>query len=408
VLGVNIEAFQSPKSSKQSGKGAEIDVDESLVQFNGSGIREALRIILDIEFLRPDIILIEEPEVHLHPSLEINMLQYLKRKSNDCQIFITTHSTNFVDTTEMRNVYLVSKVDSTQVELLNLEEAETKIPKELGIRLSSLFMYDRLIFVEGPSDENILRELSSKLEFNLGQYNVGFVRMGGARNFAYYATEDTLSFLTKRRVKMWFLIDKDEKDQEYFKELENKLNGQATIKILNRRELENYLICPRAIIEFIRLKQGFGGISEILPNESKIKKDINECADLLKQFTINKRLFLHLFNPIYPSSNFDFENINESQIKEITSKEVQRMIKILVEKKNKIEEIYNIQKEVVNKNWETSKLFLVPGDLLIDKVCQKYNVRFNKAKDGARIANLMLKEEIEGDIKEILKEVCNS
>ncbi len=40
------------------------------MEANGAGIREALRIILDLELERPAFALIEEPEVHLHPGLE--------------------------------------------------------------------------------------------------------------------------------------------------------------------------------------------------------------------------------------------------------------------------------------------------------------------------------------------------
>lgn len=407
LLGVNIDAFQGSPQSSKSEKVAELDVDNFLVQINGSGIREALRIILDTEFLHPDILLIEEPEAYLHPSLENSMMQYLKIKSANCQIFITTHSTNFLDMAEMKNVYLVSKPGSTQIELLSLEEAEEKIPKELGIRLSSLFMYDKLIFVEGPSDENILREIALKLELNLGQYNVGFIRMGGVRNFAYYATEEILYFLTKRRVELQFFIDKDETGQDYFKDLETKLTGKAHIKILSRRELENYLIKPRALREFIKQKHELTGKSIELPDLSKIEADIDQCAEELKQFTINKRLFLYLFSPIHPSHDIDFEHSDESRIKEIVSNDIERMINTLNEEKGKIEEIYNIQKKYVNDNWEVQKLSIIPGDILIDNICKKYGTRFNKTKDGARLAKLLVRDEIDIEIQEFLKRILN-
>jgi len=408
LLGVNIDAFQGSVSTRQPVNSAELDVDDFLVQVNGSGIREALRIVLDVEFLHPNILLVEEPEVHLHPSLETNMMHYLKRKTKECQIFITTHSTNFLDTAEMKNIYLVSKTGSTQVEILNLDEAESKIPKELGIRLSSLFMYDKLVFVEGPSDEAILRELASKLELNLGQNNAGFIRMGGVRNFAYYATEETLSFLTKRRVKMWFLVDKDEKDKDYFERLERQLNGKANFKVLSKRELENYLVCPRALKEFIKLKHELSGKSCTIPDETKIKEDINECANQLRQFAINKRLFLYLFAPIYPHCDIDFENIDESEIKEKVSDDIAGMIKLLEDEKNKVDEIYREQNEFVDSNWENNKMSLVPGDILIDKICQKYDSKFNKIKDGERLASLMEKEEIDQEIKAFLIEVCDT
>ena len=77
-------------------------------------------------------------------------------------------------------MYFVSKPDAkTEVQLLNVADAEAKLPKELGIRLSSLFMFDRIAFVEGPTDEAVFRELASSLSINLSHSNVGFIHLGG-------------------------------------------------------------------------------------------------------------------------------------------------------------------------------------------------------------------------------------
>ena len=134
LLGVHIDAFQSEPSLSGNETSAEMDVDNFLVEVNGSGIKEALRLLLDVEFEHPNILLVEEPEIHLHPALETSMMRYLKRISCKSQVFITTHSTNFLDTAEMNNVYLVTKSNSTQIHQIDIGEAEARIPQELGIR----------------------------------------------------------------------------------------------------------------------------------------------------------------------------------------------------------------------------------------------------------------------------------
>ena len=328
LLGVQVDAFDSSSPSNSGEIPAEMDVDNFLVEVNGSGIKEALRLVLDVEFGHPDILLVEEPEIHLHPALETSMMRYLKRVSCQCQIFITTHSTNFLDTAEMNNVYLVSKPQSTRVQHLNVEEAEEQIPQELGIRLSSLFMFDRLVFVEGQSDEDILREWASKLGINFSQSNVGFIAMGGVRNFAHFATEATLSFLTKRQVKMWFLMDRDEREDSEVSKLEAALGQNATVKILEKREIENYLIYPKAIIKFIKFKQESLGIQNKndLPTEAEINEKIDECAEKLKQFAINKRVSQILCKPVYPSLRQIFQPVQENVITTKIAEEIQQMI----------------------------------------------------------------------------------
>jgi len=118
------------------------------------------------------------------------MMRFLKEISQTSQVFITTHSTNFLDSGDYQRIYLVTKgyfVTSykiTLIEALALKEAEAKIPIELGIRLSSLFMYDRLVFVEGPSDELMIREFCNKLSVNLSRGNVGFILLRGIGNLS--------------------------------------------------------------------------------------------------------------------------------------------------------------------------------------------------------------------------------
>ena len=407
LLGVQIDAFQSDSRSRRGETTAEMDVDNFLVEVNGSGIREALRIVLDIEFEHPNILLIEEPEIHLHPSLETSMMRYLKRVSPDCQVFIATHSTNFLDTGEMKNVYLVSKPDSTRIQLLDYEEAEAQIPRELGIRLSSLFMFDRLVFVEGPSDETILREWASTLRVNLSKSNVGFIHLEGARNFTHFATKATLSVLTKRQVQMWFIMDRDERDDAEIDRLKEIAGENAVVKVLKRREIENYLICHRAIIEFIGLKRGLSGnrSEHELPTESDVKNTIEGCAEKLKHRVIDKRVANILCRPVYPSTEQLFESSQETTIADRVTGEIQRLIEELRESGSKAEAVYKEESEYVDRIWQSDKLAIVPGDLLLDMVCQKYGVRFNKDRDGERLAALMNEGEIAMDVKETIHEI---
>ncbi|NET46048.1 ATP-dependent endonuclease [Okeania sp. SIO2B3] len=290
--------------------------------------------------------------------------------------------------------------------------AETKIPQELGIRLSSLFMFDRLVFVEGKSDEDVIREWASKLGVNFSQANVGFVIMGGVRNFAHFATETTLSFLTKRQVKMWFLLDRDEKEDSEVSKLQSRLGNNAKLKVLSKREIENYLICPSTIRRFIQSKKELEGkpIDELpeIPEIDEISNKIEECAEKLKQLSIDKRIIKKLPKLIYPSEKNLLKDPDTNTIVERINLEINSNIKQLEESKKDTENIYKEILSEVEKNWNYKKLDIVPGDLLLDQVCQIYNVRFNKTKDASRMAALMDKNKIDSEICEIIKEIGSS
>jgi predicted ATP-dependent endonuclease of OLD family len=406
LLGVYVDAFESEPSLSKDQASAEMDVDNFLVEVNGSGIKEALRLLLDVEFEHPDILLVEEPEIHLHPALETSMMRYLKRISCNCQVFITTHSTNFLDTAEMNNVYLVTKPNSTQIRQIDIGEAEARIPQELGIRLSSLFMFDRLVFVEGISDEDAIREWASVLGVNLSQANVGFIRMGGARNFAHFATEETLNFLAKRQVKMWFLIDRDEKEDSEILRMQTMLGQNAKLQVLAKREIENYLTCPSAIRSFIEYKrQSLNALNEELPTEDEVKNKLDECAEKLKLFAICKRVVKIACKPVYPETKAIFEDIQAEEAIDKITKSLQAIISQLEAEKADLESVYTSKADEIENIWRSKKMDIVPGDLLLDAVCKKYNLRFKKEKDTSKLASLMRKDEIDPEIRRVIQEI---
>lgn len=404
LLGVSIDAFESENVSGDAR--AEMDVDDVLVEMNGAGIREALRLILDNELSQPQLLLVEEPEIHLHPALELSMLRYLRFASSRTQVFVTTHSTNFLDTSEMRNVYLTRREPWVSASLLDYEQAETAIPDELGLRLSSLFMYDRLVFVEGGSDEAILRELAPLVDVNFGQTNLGFVIMGSARNFTHYASEATIDFLTKRRVKMSFILDRDEASEEEVEALKQRLNGLAETHILNRREIENYLLVPRALAEFIAESRQLQGLDASDVSESLVSERLEECANSLRRLAVEKRILRSLFTPIYFDRNSVFENTDADFDSRLCA-EIDRQIAALGERKTEIQARAEQEETLVSQIWDSRKLAIVPGDELLDCVCRKFGVRFKKRRDGSRIAQLLKVEELPTELTELLKRLVS-
>jgi hypothetical protein len=337
-------------------------------------------------------------------------MQYLKQVRKEAQVFLTTHSTNFLDTSDMRNVYLVSKTPSTHIQLLDLESAQAEIPRELGIRLSSLFMFDRLVFVEGPTDEAILRELASKLNINLSLGNLGFVSMGGVRNFANFSTEKTLAFLKKRQVKMWFILDRDERDESEITKLQEKVGDNAYVRVLRKREIENYLLSPKAILEFIKMKLEAAKDRDRADSIhiEKVRQQLNECAEELRPLVVDKRVAKLTCNPIYPDRKILFDKNHQSSIQERVSKEFIRMRAELDALEKQLDYIHSDETQKIAKDWEAQKLAIVPGDLLLDLVCQKFGVRFKKEQnDSIRLAEFMTREDIDQDMKTLLNELNN-
>ena len=401
LLEVTVDAFEAESSDRRpaESRGAEMDVDDFLVEANGADIREALRIILDLELKHPDLVLIEEPEVHLHPGLARVVASYLQDRSREIQMFIATHSTEFVDFVSFKNLYVVSRnaQKKTICEAAQDEDTALKVPAELGLRLSSVFMFDRLVFVEGPSDEGILRELAKGLELDLAKGNVGFVHMAGVRNFAHFAAETTLDLLSRRRVGMWFMLDRDERDDEEVARMMARLGSRAKLKVLANRELENYLLNEVALLHFIREKQRASGIGDPQPDEDGVRRAIHEEAVSLKEEVIRLRLEGKLLKPVFLRTRKQPGTIGERIRAAIADLDARA--------KAEESEKQSITEEV-ERDWEGNAVHLAPGSLILSRVAKRYGVRYSKdGGDGERLARLLPPPWIPRELRELLEEL---
>ena len=76
--------------------------------------------------------------------------------------------------------------------------------------------------------------------------------------------------------------------------------------------------------------------------------------------------------------------------------------------RGEIEQETEKQKQRIENYWQTRKLDIVPGDLLIDRVYRHYGVRFHKTKgDGVELARLMNATEIGHELREMIKSIVS-
>lgn len=394
LLGVHIDAFRDDERSAP-----EMDVDRFLVEANGAGIREALRIVLDLELKCPQLVLVEEPEVHLHPGLARVVANYLREKSGDVQMFVTTHSTEFVDSVSFQNAYLVSKDKDgkTACQLVEAEAEALRIPAELGLRLSTVFMFDRLLFVEGPSDEGVIRSLAQKLGVDLTKCNLGFVQMGGVKNFANFAADATLDLLSRRQVSMWFLVDRDEMEDDDVKRMVARLGNRAHLKVLRRRELENYLLNDEGVRAFVAEKLKAAKKTSDGATPEAVRKAIGEAVKSLKSEVVRLKLERRVLTPVYLQSR-KYTGTAEERIGAAAA-DLNRRLAELGKEKDCIQ-------EKIDERWDADGVNLVPGTLVLEKVADAFGVKFKKDKgDSEKLAALTPENSVPHDIKDLLDEI---
>lgn len=126
----------------------------------GGAARQVLCIMAFVWTAEPgDILLIEEPELNLHPSAQRKLSAFLlgQAKDRDLQIVLSTHSTIFARQGPDCRTYLVA-LDPERGTIARLLEEQELVAScaVLGMRQAYLFGYDVCLLLQGESEQRAL------------------------------------------------------------------------------------------------------------------------------------------------------------------------------------------------------------------------------------------------------------
>ncbi|HLW60641.1 MAG TPA: AAA family ATPase [bacterium] len=140
---------------------------------------------------RGAILLIEEPEMFLHPQMQRALYKTLRRIGEKNQIIYTTHSPHFVAVPDYKEIVLVRKqTGRTGVTISRLPSDSArreKLIKELDPERNELFFATRLLIVEGDTEKLALPEYARDLGIDLDQAGATIIEAGGKRNLMEFA-----------------------------------------------------------------------------------------------------------------------------------------------------------------------------------------------------------------------------
>ena len=170
-------------TSKEDGEG---NVDVYFAGFPsasvGDGVKQVFLNNLNLCLHNNKILGIEEPEMHLHPEKQREVFNFLKEKSKDNQIIITTHSPVFVNTKDV-TTYLVSMDNSSKETLVKPIESGDDfkaIKLEIGARNTDLFFYDCVVLIEGETEDRILPIISDAMGYDLAEKGIKLINIRGS------------------------------------------------------------------------------------------------------------------------------------------------------------------------------------------------------------------------------------
>lgn len=134
------------------------------------------------------ILMIEEPEAHLHPQLQMLLVDYLVSRGDlQVQILLTSHSPTLASKAPVEKISVLhegrtgdrtGKLVVRPIRDCGLESSQMKdLSRYLDITKSTLFFSRGVILVEGISEALLLPVLAHKVNIDLAQHGVSIVNV---------------------------------------------------------------------------------------------------------------------------------------------------------------------------------------------------------------------------------------
>jgi len=164
----------------------------------GLGYNNALFMATELVLLRDGeelaLLLVEEPEAHLHPQLQDRVMELLKEHSSDnqgekkVQVILTTHSPSLVSTARIEDMTLVHKAQT-----FPLAAGKTKLKRTdysflrrfIDATKANLFFARGVMMVEGPAEAILLPALAETCSRSLSKHGVSMVNVGHTGLYHY-------------------------------------------------------------------------------------------------------------------------------------------------------------------------------------------------------------------------------
>lgn len=230
------------------------------ILYSGSGLKHFIDILLKTTVSGANIVLLDEPEMGLHPDLQRRFIGYLRRMAEEkqIQIFMATHSQVLLNYADTLSYYRVTNSKGRRSVISVPNEAIHTLLSDMGLRPSDVFNQDICLLVEGASEvvyfEHILHELYAD---DFAKIAVGVIQYGGSAADGIISGDISTANIVPAQKYTFWIRDRDSKPDELPSTDSNKFKNALErhglkCHIWRKREIEYYY--PETVL--VKAQQG--------------------------------------------------------------------------------------------------------------------------------------------------------
>ena len=219
----------------------------------GLGLKNTLFMATEFLLLRNEgnlpLLLIEEPEAHLHPQMQSRMVDFLIKETQKVekpvQVIVSTHSPHFAASVPLENMTILAEgkgypLAQGQTELDVSDYAF--LERFLDATKANLFFAKGVLIVEGDAENLLLPTLAKCLGRDLHEYGVSIVKVGHTGLFRYSRIFQRRSEEGQLPVAVACIGDRDERTDEQVSQFtEEHEGGQVRVFVSPQKTLEQDL-----------------------------------------------------------------------------------------------------------------------------------------------------------------------
>ncbi len=358
----------------------------------GSGTKSFIYLFSYLYLSGMDIALVDEPEINMHPILIGELVDFFRTLSKETQLILTSHNKFFMDPLNDDEIYRVEHFDDigSKVQRVDSQLDRWSLLDHLGVTLSTSEKAEGTfskitVFTEGISDIEYIKKFAVKMgkKQEFLKNKPLFISIEGSTKRRNKVDPEILDEIWGEKVggaaPFLLILDRDELTQD---EIDKDIAhyGEKRIHHLSRREIENYMLDPEAILKLLLERaERYGRQEDIIDRLKEMtEEDISmKMSELIEKGRLRNKVrmlrflkkFYHLrFLPYDDMSNF-IERSHDKTDEFI----VQGLSLQFFEKASKIskEDIYTILENVtmeLEEEWEEKKLILCPGKDLFNLI----------------------------------------